>query len=89
MSDAAGFGQVTMKARLKREIGESECRQRNALAVKRPGLTLREGAEVTVLETLESGNAFLVEFGGRTPDRCDWLGVVYPSEIEMVAPRRA
>ena len=25
MSDAAGFGQVMMRARLTREIGESEC----------------------------------------------------------------
>jgi hypothetical protein len=83
MSDAAGFGQVTMRARLTREIGESECKQRNALSIKRPGLTLREGAQVTVLDTLEQGKAFLVEFGNKSPDACDWLGVLYPSEIEL------
>ena len=71
MSDAAGFGQVMMRARLTREIGESECKQRNALSVKRPGLTLREGTQVTVLDTLEQGRAFLVEFGHK-PDQKIW-----------------
>jgi len=85
MSDAAGFGQVMMRARLTREIGESECKQRNALSVKRPGLTLSEGTQVTVIETLEQGRAFLVEFGHKSPDACDWLGVLYPSEIELDA----
>jgi hypothetical protein len=83
MSDAAGFGQVMMRARLTREIGETECKQRNALSVKRPGLTLSEGTQVTVLDTLEQGRAFLVEFGQKSPDACDWLGVLYPSEIEL------
>ena len=91
MSDAAGFGQMTMKARLIREIGESECKQRNALSIKRPGLTLREGSQVTVIDTLEQGRAFLVEFGHKSPDACDWLGVLYPSEIELeaVSPQQA
>jgi hypothetical protein len=26
-----------------------------------------------------------VEFGQKTPDTCDWLGVLYPSEIELEA----
>jgi hypothetical protein len=37
-----------------------------------------------VLETLDEGKAFLVEFGQRAPDKCDWLGVLYPSEIEFM-----
>jgi hypothetical protein len=78
MSDAAGFGQVMMRARLTREIGESECK-------------LREGTQVTVLDTLEQGRAFLVEFGHKSPDACDWLGVLYPSEIELegASPQQA
>jgi len=91
MSDAAGFGQVTMRARLIREIGESECKQRNALSIKRPGLMLRQGSQVTVLETLEQGQAYLVEFGHKSPETCDWLGVLYPSEIELeeMSPQQA
>ena len=91
MSDAAGFGQVAVRARLTREIGESECKQRNALSIKRPGLTLRQGTQVTVTETLEQGQAFLVEFGHKSPDACDWLGVLYPSEIELegASPQQA
>ena len=69
MSDAAGFGQVTMRARLVREIGESEAKQRNALSIKRPGLTLRQGTQVTVLETLEQGQAFLSSSGKSHPTR--------------------
>ena len=48
------------------------------------GLALRQGSVVTVLETLDEGKAFLVEFGQRAPDTCDWLGVLYPSEIEIM-----
>jgi hypothetical protein len=85
MSDAAGFGEVLMTAKLLREIDESECLRRNALSEKRRGLALRQGSVVTVLETLDEGKAYLVEFGQKAPDRCDWLGVLYPSEIEFVA----
>lgn len=85
MSDAAGFGEMLKTARLLREIDASECMRRNALSRKRPGLALREGSVVTVLETLEQGNAFLVEFGEKSPDDCEWLGVLYPTEIEFVA----
>jgi hypothetical protein len=41
---------------------------------------------VTVVETLGS-EAFLVEFnkGGRARDNsCDWMGVLYATEIEVV-----
>lgn len=84
MSDAAGFGEIVKTARLVREIDVGECMRRNALSVKRQDLKLKQGSVVTVLETLDQGNAFLVEFGERAPDKCDWLGVLYPTELEFV-----
>lgn len=87
MSDAAGFGTVMQTAKLLREIDKDECRQRNALSNKRTDLRLSQGTVVTVLESLDQGRAFLVEFGERAPDSCDWLGVLYPSEIEFDAGR--
>ncbi len=85
MSDAAGFGEMTKTARLVREIDAGECLRRNALSETRQGVELKQGTTVTVLETLDQGNAFLVEFAGRAPDTCDWLGVLYPTEIEFVS----
>lgn len=87
MSDAAGFGALTKTAKLLREIDIDECQRRNALSNKRGGLRLRQGSTVTVLESLDQGRAFLVEFGEQAPDTCDWLGVLYPSELEFVAGR--
>lgn len=84
MSDAAGFGEMLKTARLVREIDAGECMRRNALTNKRPGMKLKSGTVVTVLETLDQGNAFLVEFGEKAPEKCDWLGVLYPTEIEFV-----
>jgi hypothetical protein len=84
MSDAAGFGELMRTAKLLREIDECECLRRNALSEKRKDIALRQGSVVTVLETLDEGKAFLVEFGQHAPDKCDWLGVLYPSEIEMM-----
>ena len=84
MSDAAGFGEMLKTARLVRELDAGECLRRNALSNKRPGLKIKQGAVVTVLETLEEGNAFLVEFGEKMPEKCDWLGVLYPAELEFV-----
>ncbi len=88
MSDAAGFGEMVKTARLVREIDATECMRRNALTNKRPGMKLSSGSVVTVLETLDQGNAFLVEFGAKTPEKCDWLGVLYPTEIEFVQMKR-
>jgi hypothetical protein len=82
MSDAAGFGEMLATARLLRELDAGECLRRNALTNKRPGLKLRQGSVVTVLETLDQGKAFLVEFGERK-EKCDWLGVLYPTELEF------
>ena len=87
MSDAAGFGEMLTTAKLLRELDRDECRQRNALSNKRDDLRLTEGTVVTVLESLDQGRAFLVEFGERAPASCDWLGVLYPSEIEFEAGR--
>lgn len=87
MSDAAGFGEMVKTAKLLRELDRDECRQRNALSNKRDDLRLTQGSVVTVLESLDQGRAFLVEFGEKAPDSCDWLGVLYPSEIEFEAGR--
>ena len=84
MNDAAGLGQMVKTARLVRDLDAGECMRRNALTNKRPGLRLVQGATVTVLETLDQGKAFLVEFGAKTPEKCEWLGVLYPTEIEFV-----
>ena len=48
---------------------------------------LRSGDVGTVLETLGNNEAFLVEFnknGKAETNACDWLGVLYPAEIEVV-----
>ncbi len=87
MSDAAGFGEIMKTAKLLRELDRDECRQRNALSNKRDDLRLTQGSVVTVLESLDQGRAFLVQFGEKAPDTCDWLGVLYPSEIEFEAGR--
>ena len=83
MKDAGSVASQVVVARLARGLDEQECRRRNALSQTRPGLRLSSGDEVSVLETFGSGEAFLVEFGSRSADRCDWLGVLYPTEIEI------
>ena len=80
------------KARLTRELDEHECRRRNALSKSIPGFALRTGEVGTVLETLGNNEAFLVEFsknGRAAKGECEWLGVLYPTEIEMVDQRQA
>ena len=40
----------------------------------------------TVVETFGTGEAFLVEFnknGKAAKGECDWMGVLYPTEIEL------
>jgi hypothetical protein len=87
MRDAAfETGKVTT-ARLLRELGEREVRERNALSATKPGLALKAGDVVTVVETFDAGSSFLVEFtksGKAKKDSCDWMGVVTLSEIEVV-----
>ncbi|MDX2202641.1 MAG: hypothetical protein NW223_07820 [Hyphomicrobiaceae bacterium] len=88
MRDAADVNSETIvTARLKREMDERECKARNALSRTEPGLRLAPGDVVTVVETFGSNEAFLVEFNRptrREPDACDWMGVLYPAEIEML-----
>jgi hypothetical protein len=91
MRDAAEYTTV-VTAKLRRELDERECKRRNALSSTSPGFALRTGDVGTVLETLGNNEAFLVEFsknGKATQGECDWLGVLYPTEIEMVDTRRA
>jgi hypothetical protein len=85
MRDAANIVAAVTTARLMREMDENECRRRNALSRTSPGFVLRTGDVGTVLETFGTGEAFLVEFNknGTTPGSCDWLGVLYPSEVEL------
>jgi len=70
--------------RLVRDVDVAECARRNALSQKLPGFVLRQGQVGTVLETLQGGAAFLVEFGDCAPAACDWLGVLYTTEVEML-----
>jgi len=86
MRDAAMEG-AAVTARLKRMLDEAECRRRNALSRTAPGLALAPGDVVTVVETFGANEAFLVEFNKQAKagaDACDWMGVLYPTEIEML-----
>lgn len=92
MRDAAEFANAVVTARLRRELDEGECKRRNALSRTSPGFALQSGDVGTILETLGDNEAFLVEFnknGAAKVDQCDWLGVLYPAEIEMVDSRQA
>lgn len=88
MRDSLDVGVAVRSARLTRALDEAECRRRNALSATKPGLKLGQGEVVTVLETFGTGEAFLVEFKKTktsNPDSCDWLGVLYPTELEIRA----
>jgi hypothetical protein len=88
MRDAAEMTMMTIStAKLRRQLDEHECRRRNALSKSVPGLVLRPGDVGTVLETLGNNEAFLVEFsrnGNGQNGECEWLGVLYPAEIEVM-----
>jgi hypothetical protein len=75
---------AVLRVRLRRELSATECWQRNALSKKLTGYALPQDAVGTVMETFGAGEAYLVEFGTHPPDGCDWLGVLYPTEIEVV-----
>jgi uncharacterized protein DUF4926 len=86
MRDAADFVVAMTTARLRREIDERECKQRNALSKTSPGFTLRTGDVGTVVETFGPGEAFLVEFtknGEAAKGECDWMGVLYATEVDL------
>jgi Domain of unknown function (DUF4926) len=85
MRDAAEISAM-MLARVTRGMDESECKRRNALSKTSPGFVLRPGDVGTVVETFGTNEAFLVEFnknGHAAANSCDWLGVLYPAEIEV------
>jgi hypothetical protein len=87
MRDAAEMAMPMAAARLRRELDEHECKRRNALSKTIPGFALRPGDIGIVLETLGNNEAFLVEFnknGRAETGECDWLGVLYAAEIEVV-----
>jgi hypothetical protein len=91
MRDAAQEGTV-VTAKLMRTLDETECKRRNALSRTAPGLALASGDVVTVVETFGANEAFLVEFNTQAKaraDACDWMGVLYPTEIEMLGAKRA
>jgi len=67
--------------RLTRTLETAECARRNAVSVTTAHLSLPVGSVGHVVDRL--GEGYLVEFGSRGPDRCDWFGVLYPSEIEL------
>lgn len=80
----AGLKRTSEKtARLLRALDERECRRRNALSQTKPGFALASGAKVKVVEAFGVDEAFLVEVGPSRTDQCDWMGVLYPSEIEI------
>jgi len=86
MRDAAEMMSAMVLARVTREMDERECKRRNALSKTSPGFVLRPGDVGTVVETFGSNEAFLVEFnknGHDATNSCDWMGVLYPAEIEV------
>jgi hypothetical protein len=87
MRDAAQAILAVTTAKLRRGLDEQECKRRNALSKTHPGFALKSGDIGTVLETFGTGEAFLVEFSKKEKainGECDWLGVLYPAEIEVV-----
>ena len=81
MADAGLLSVRATTARLVRALDEKECQRRNALSRSKPGFKLASGETVKVVESF--GEAFLVEAGTSRKDSCDWMGVLYPSEIEI------
>ena len=87
MRDAAAVTGQVMTARVMKAMDEVEARRRNALSATKPGLHLQVGDMVTVVDTLDAGSSFLVEFtrGAKVrKDSCDWMGVLTLNEIEVV-----
>src|SRR5947209_6115891 len=86
MRDAAELFAAVTTAKLNRGLDERGCKRRNALSQISPGLVLRVGGEGTVIATFGAGEAFVVEFvknGKAAKGECDWMGVLYPTEIEL------
>ena len=71
-----------IQARVVKSLDASACAQRNALSRTPEHFKIPVGTIGTVVDQFSDG--YLVEFGGRGADRCDWLGVLYASEIEFI-----
>ena len=71
-----------MHIRLTRSIDGDEMLRRNALTLKDSNLVLGNGEIGSVVDVFENGEAYLVEFGNA--GRCQWLGVLYLREVEIV-----
>ena len=71
------------------KIDEHECARRNALANTPTGFALSAGAVGTVVDSFASDAEFLVEFGSRGSEHCDWLGVLKASELEFLPDAQA
>jgi hypothetical protein len=87
MRDAAAVTGQVMTARVMKAMDEVEAKRRNALSATKPGIHLQVGDMVTVVDTLDAGHSFLVEFtksGKAKKDSCDWMGVLTLNEIEVV-----
>ena len=92
MRDVAAVTGKVMTAKVMRAMDEAEARSRNALSATKPGFHLQVGDMVTVVDTLDQGTSFLVEFtkGAKVKkDSCDWMGVLNASEIEVVGVEAA
>jgi hypothetical protein len=89
MRDGGEFQAARLMAKLRREIDEGELKRRNALSKMAKGLRFRVGDTLRVVETFGSGEAFLVERAADKEDKCDWMGVLYPAEIEVVEAESA
>jgi hypothetical protein len=86
MRDAAEVMAVTT-AKLRREMDERECKRRNALSKTSPGLVLRPGDCRHRGRDVRHGRGIpgrVQQKGRARKDSCDWMGVLYPTEIEVM-----
>jgi len=81
MADAGLVPVRNKTAKIVRTLDERECQRRNALSSTKPGFALKTGDTVKVVEAFNE--TFLVEAGGSRKDSCDWMGMLYASEIEL------
>lgn len=87
MRDVASVTGKVITAKVMRAMDEAEAKRRNALSATMPGFHFKVGDMVTVVDTLDAGSSFLVEFtkGAKAKkDSCDWMGVLKATEIEVV-----
>ena len=80
-----GSTQRNLTVCLARDLDSNECARRNALSAKLEGMTLRRGQAGNVLEFLEQGTAFLVEFNDDHSGACIWLGILYSQDVQRLS----